>query len=75
MYEQIVDLICRKNNIDRNNISLKSSIKNDIGLNSLQIIELIGEIEDLYDIEIPDRKLRELQTVNQVVDFLEEQTQ
>lgn len=51
-----------------------SHIKKDLGLDSFQLVEMIGELEDKLDICIPDRKLRELQTVGQVVRFIREQT-
>lgn len=47
------------------------SIKDDIGLDSFQIMELLGEMEDRFDLEIPDRQIRNLQTVGQISEFLQ----
>ena len=45
---------------------------NDVGLDSIQLMELIGAIEDEYDIEVPERKVRDLQHIDEIVAFIDE---
>jgi acyl carrier protein len=65
-------LIERKARISPEEMSDNIDIRNDIDLDSIQILEIIGDIEDRFDIEIPDRKLRELKTVGNIITFIEE---
>ena len=60
-------------NFSAETLSNDMNIRTDFDLDSIRIMEMIGEIEDRFDIEIPDRKLRELQTVGQIIAFIEEQ--
>ncbi len=62
----------RKARISPEEMSDNIDIRNDIDLDSIQILEIIGDIEDRFDIEIPDRKLRELKTVGNIITFIEE---
>ena len=55
-------------NID---ITLDMNLKNDLSLNSLDLAELVCVVEEEFDIEIPDRAIRELKTVGDVIYFIE----
>lgn len=61
-----------KPDISIEDLSGEINIRNDLGIDSIQILEMIGQIEEQFDIEIPDRKLREIQTIDQIVAFIEE---
>jgi acyl carrier protein len=52
-------------------IKMDDSIKHDLGLNSLEMLELIEKIEESFRIEIPLRKIRDLQNVGEIVEFLQ----
>lgn len=45
----------------------------DLGLNSLDLVNLAVSVEDEFDIEIPDRAIKELKTVKDVISFIEKQ--
>lgn len=45
----------------------------DLGLNSLELVSLACEVEDEFDIEIPDRDIKDFRTVKDVLCFIEEQ--
>lgn len=52
--------------IDENTVLLS-----DLGMNSLELVNLVCEIEDEFDIEIPDRAIKSFKTVGDVVRFIE----
>ena len=73
VYEKLRNLIIGFNSgIDLNQFPQDAHIKNDVGLDSVEIMELIGTIEDEFDIEIPERKVRDLQLIDQIVRFIED---
>ena len=47
-------------------------LKADLGLNSLELVNLVCVVEDEFDIEIPDRNIKDFRTVKDVIEFLEE---
>jgi len=45
-------------------------LRTDLGLNSYELVELVCKVEDAFDVEIPDRAISGLKTVQHVLDFL-----
>lgn len=54
-------------------ITEDSRLLADLSLNSLDLVNLVCEVEDEFDIEIPDKKLKTLITVGDVLDFIKSQ--
>ena len=48
-------------------------LKADLGLNSLELVNLVCVVEDEFNIEIPDRNIKDFRTVKDVIQFIEEQ--
>ncbi len=53
-------------------ITESTDLKNDLGLNSLELAELACAVEDEYDIEIPNKAIHTIVTVGDVIKFIEE---
>ncbi len=71
MLETIKNVICEFIDIDPDDITPESNLRTDIGLNSLDCVSLAQELENEYDIEIPNADLSKFKTVNDVIQFLE----
>ncbi len=71
MLETIKNVICEFIAIDPDDITPESNLRTDIGLNSLDCVSLAQELENEYDIEIPNTDLSKFKTVNDVIQFLE----
>ena len=67
MFEQVRQLLAHQFEVDENTIT----IADDLGADSLDVVELVMSIEDAFGITIEDEKAAELTTVRQVVDYLE----
>jgi acyl carrier protein len=52
----------------------EDSLRDDLGLDSLQTIELIYEVESAFDLQIPDEDFGRLRTIGEVVEYLNERT-
>lgn len=52
-------------------LTLDTVIISDLGLNSLDLVNLVTEIEDEFDVEIPDRAIKFFKTVKDVIKFIE----
>ena len=57
--------------IENIEINRETNIKNDLGLNSFDLAQLVCNVEDEFDVEIPDSEMKNIKTVGDVVDYLE----
>jgi len=57
---------------DLSNIALDSVLTSDLGMDSMQLYDLVCAVEERFEIEIPDRVLPKFVTVRDVVKYLEE---
>ncbi len=59
---------------DPTDLHPEDSLRDDLGLDSLQTIELVYEVESAFDIQIPDEDFGRLRTIGDVVIYLHERT-
>ncbi len=71
MYEKFVDLLVDELQIERNEITMDSELTNDLGINSIELADLVMLCEERFDIEINDEDIRKFTTVGDVVSYLE----
>lgn len=72
MLEKVIKIICDYQGLDASSVTENSNLISDLGLSSFDVVSLACKFEDEFDIEIPDRKIRSLQTIKDIVDFIEE---
>lgn len=73
MFEKVQTILAKQLRIPAEKITLQSQIKKDLGADSLDILQLLMRIEDQYGIVIPDQALATFNTVQDVVNYLEQQ--
>ena len=71
MYEKFVDLLVDELQLDRNDITMDSELSGDLGINSIELADLVMLCEEKFDIEINDEDIRKFTTVADVVNDLE----
>lgn len=69
-YNKIIDIVADKLNIDKSTI-IGSATLEDLGADSLDMVEIIMRLEEQFDIEIDDDKAESLTTLDQVVDYVQ----
>jgi len=57
---------------DKNTIKPESKFAEDLGADSLDVVELVMALEEAFDIEIPDEAAEQIATVQAAVDYIEE---
>lgn len=72
MFEELKSIIAEELSIDESRITEEASFKEDLGADSLDLFELVMSLEDKFGIEIPSEDLEQLETVKDVVDYVEE---
>jgi acyl carrier protein len=69
---QVRDIICEKLSVKPEQVSPETSFVNDIGADSLDLVELIMELEDKFDMQIPDEEAEKILTVGDAIKYIEE---
>lgn len=71
----VMDTLCRiiaeQMDVEPSSITPETNIVEDLGADSLDVVELISALEDEYGLVITDEHIRELYTVKDVADFIE----
>jgi acyl carrier protein len=75
IFEKIKKIIAEQLGIDENEIKLDSSFVDDLGADSLDIVELIMALETEFDLEIPDEEAEKISTVEDVVEYIKAHTE
>ena len=72
MLEKIQQILFENLNIDPKDISLTSNLQEDLGVDSLDLFEMIMNLEEQYGFEIPAENLESFKTIGDVVSYLQE---
>jgi acyl carrier protein len=69
--ERVIDIVAEQLGVSKEQITAETSFVNDLGADSLDVVELVMELEEEFDINIPDDAAEKIQTVGQAVDYIE----
>ncbi|MBQ2961147.1 MAG: acyl carrier protein [Oscillospiraceae bacterium] len=71
IFENVRNALAEQFEVDAESITLETSLIDDLGADSLDVVELIMSLEDLFGITISDEDAAQLHTVSRIVDYLE----
>ena len=71
MFEEIRKAIALQLNVPEESITLDTLFVEDLKADSLDLVELVMDLEDRYGVEIPDEQLAEVKTVGQIIEIIE----
>ena len=72
VYETVVSIICEQFDLEEKDVSMETGVTEDLGADSLDLVEVLSAIEDEFDVEIPDEVLENMKTVGDLVKYIEE---
>ncbi len=72
MLEKMKEIIAEQLSVDADSITEASSFKDDLGADSLDLFELVMALEDEFDIKIPVENLEKIKTVEDIVNYINE---
>lgn len=72
MFEKVKSLLAEQLELDENEIQLESSFVEDLGADSLDVVEMLMILEEEFDVTVPDEDAEKFHTVKDIVDFLKE---
>ena len=74
MFDKVKDLLVEELSVNPEDVTLSAELVNDLGINSLELADLVLLCEEKFDIEIGDDAVHKFITVGDVVDYLNEMT-
>ena len=70
IYENVKDVLVAQLGVEEGAVTEEASFQEDLGADSLDLVELIMELEDQFEIKISDEDAQQIQTVGQAVDYI-----
>ena len=75
IFEKVKSIIVDQLDVDEDKVTMTANIQDDLGADSLDIVDLVMSFEDEFDMEIPDDQVENIKTVGDVVKYVEENTE
>ncbi len=71
VFEKIVEILCEQLMLEQDQITMETAITDDLGADSLDLVEVLMSCEDEFDVEIPDEEAEKFKSVGDLVRFIE----
>ncbi len=75
MFEKVKEIIARELMVEEDEVTMEANIKDDLGADSLAVVDLAMALEDEFEVEIPDEDLENIKTVGDIVEYLKEKAE
>lgn len=72
VFEKVRKIIAEQLDVDIDSVTNDASITDDLGADSLDVVDLIMSFEDEFDVEIPDEAVENIHTVSDIVKYIED---
>ena len=71
MFEKIADIVSKQLGADIDDIDDNTNIMDDLGADSLDVVEMLMAIEESFGVTVPDEEIPNLRTVRDIVEYVE----
>ncbi|MBE5830329.1 MAG: acyl carrier protein [Butyrivibrio sp.] len=75
MFEKIVDILSEHTEYDKSKMNRDTSLLMDLGLNSLEVVKIVMELEEEFEIEFSEEDLPRITTLGELEDLIKEMTE
>eukprot|EP00689_Sawyeria_marylandensis_P003166 EC825267.1.p1 GENE.EC825267.1~~EC825267.1.p1 ORF type:complete len:112 (+),score=56.21 EC825267.1:48-383(+) len=72
MFQKIAQIVEKNEKVKPENLTIKSHFKKDLGLDSLEEIEILMEVENEFNFEIPEEEAEKIHTIEQVINYIKQ---
>ncbi len=71
-FDRVRDIICKQLELEESDVTMETNVRDDLGADSLDLVDLAMSLEDEFEVEVPDSVLEKFETVADIVKFIEE---
>ena len=71
--ERVIDIVCENLGVSKEQVTRQTKFQEDVGADSLDIVELVMELEEEFEITIPDEQAEKIKTVGEAIDYIEKE--
>lgn len=71
VFEKVKEILCEQLDVEEDKVTTEASIVEDLGADSLDVVDLVMSLEEEFDIEIPDEDVENIKTVGDMVKYIE----
>ncbi len=71
VFEKVKNILAEQLEVSEDKITMDSMIADDLGADSLDVVDLLMSLEDEFEIEIPDEEIENIKTVGNLVNYIE----
>ena len=71
VFERVSKVVVDRLGVDESEVKLEASFRDDLGADSLDVVELVMELEDEFDMEISDEDAEKIATVGNAISYIE----
>ena len=69
--ERVIEIVCENLGVNKEQVTRSTSFTEDVGADSLDIVELVMELEEEFEITIPDDQAEKIKTVGEAIDYIQ----
>lgn len=71
VFEKIREIIATQFDVDPEKITMETTVADDLGADSLDVVEVLMSVEDEFSVEIPDEAIEDIKSVGDLVNYIE----
>lgn len=71
VFEKVRAIMCDQFDVEEDKVTLETNIVDDLGADSLDVVDLIMSLEEEFDLEIPDEEIENIRLVSDLVKYIE----
>ena len=72
VFDKVCEILCDQFDLDASSVSADTSLIDDLGADSLDLVDLVMSFEDEFGIEMPEDEIENIKTVGDIVKYIEE---
>ena len=74
VFEKVKAILSEQFDVEEDSITAETTLADDLGADSLDVVDLLMSIEDEFEVEIPDEEVENIKTVGALVEYIERHT-
>ena len=75
IFDKVKEILMDQLDVEEEKITMEASIVDDLGADSLDLVDMVMSLEEEFDVEIPDDQVENIKTVGDIVKYIEDNAQ